>query len=44
MNTPEQCAAFTRMVAIMRNDSASGGQVELKDLEAVLLGVQRHAA
>jgi hypothetical protein len=43
MNTPEQCNAFTRMVAIMRNDSSGGRQVELKDLETVLLGVQHHA-
>jgi hypothetical protein len=44
MNTPEHRTAFTRMVAIMRNDSTSGGQVALNDLEAVLLGVQRHVA
>lgn len=44
MNTPEQCAAFTEMVAVMRNDSADKGQVETKDLEAVLLGVRRNVA
>lgn len=44
MNTPEQRTVFTRMVSIMRNDSAiGGGNVELKDLETVLLGVQRNA-
>jgi hypothetical protein len=43
MNTPEQRSAFTRMVAVMRNDSVSGRQVELRDLEAVVLGTQRHA-
>ena len=43
MNTPEQCVIFTRMVSIMRNDSANGNQVEPNDLEAVLLGV-RHPA
>jgi len=33
------------MVSIMRSDSAiGGGNVELKDLETVLLGVQRNAA
>jgi len=42
MNTLEQCAAFTRMVAVMRNDSVGGRTVELRDLEAVLLGVQQH--
>jgi hypothetical protein len=41
MNTVDQCTAFTRMVAIMRTDTANGGEVELTDLEAVLLGVQR---
>jgi len=40
MNTPEQCTAFTNMVAIMRGDSGSDTQVALKDLEAVLLGVR----
>lgn len=44
MNTPEQCAAFSRMVAIMRNDSTKGGQVGSNDLEAVLLGVRRSDA
>ena len=45
MNTTEQCTAFTRMVSIMRGDSTiGGGNVELKDLETVLLGVQRNAA
>ena len=45
MNTPEQCTTFTCMVSIMRSDSAiGGGNVELKDLETVLLGVQRNAA
>jgi len=43
MNTPDQCSAFTRMVAVMRNDSVSGQPVELRDLEAVVLGTQRHA-
>jgi hypothetical protein len=41
MSTPDQCVAFTRMVSIMRNDSATRGQVELNDLEAVLLGVKK---
>jgi hypothetical protein len=40
MNTQEQCAAFTLMVAVMRTDSVGGGQVELGDLEAVLLGTR----
>jgi hypothetical protein len=45
MNTPEQCAAFTCMVSVMRRDSAiDGGNVGLEDLETVLLGVRRHAA
>lgn len=44
MNTEEQRAAFTRMVSIMRNDSASKGQVKLSALQVVLLGVQRHVA
>jgi len=44
MNTPEQCTAFTHMVAIMRNDSTNGGQVALNDLEVVLLGANRHVA
>ena len=43
MNTPEQCSAFGRMVAIMRNDSTKGGEVGFNDLEAVLLGVRRDA-
>jgi hypothetical protein len=44
MNTPEQCSAFTRMVAVMRKDSISGRQVALGDLESVLLGAGRHAS
>jgi hypothetical protein len=44
MNTPEQCRAFTQMVAIMRNDSVGDRQVEVGDLEAVLLGTGRHAS
>lgn len=40
MNTPEQCQAFTRMVSIMRDDSARGGLVEGADLQVVLLGYQ----
>jgi hypothetical protein len=44
MNTPEQCSAFTRMVAVMRKDSIAGRQVALGDLESVLLGAPRHAA
>lgn len=40
MNTADQRTAFTSMVAIMRNDSSSGQEVELKDLEVVLLGVR----
>ena len=43
MGTQDQRTTFTRMVDVMRNDSSSGGQVELKDLEAVLLGVRHHA-
>lgn len=41
MNTSEQCAAFSRMVAIMRSDSTNGGAVASLDLEIVLLGVRR---
>lgn len=44
MNTPEQCAVFSHMVAIMRIDSTKGGEVAAKDLEAVLLGVRRNDA
>lgn len=44
MTTMEQCAAFTRMVAIMRSDSTNGGQVKLSALQVVLLGAQRHTA
>ncbi|VVC85238.1 hypothetical protein [Sideroxydans sp. CL21] len=40
MNTAEQRATFTRMVAIMRSDSGSKQDVVLKDLEAVLIGVR----
>lgn len=43
MNTQEQCLAFTRMVLLMRNDSASTGKVALADLQAILLGPQRNA-
>lgn len=43
MNNTEQCRAFTQMVAIMRNDSIGGQQVEVGDLEAVLLGTGRDA-
>jgi hypothetical protein len=42
MNTPEQCGAFTRMVAVMRKDSVGGRHIDLGDLEAVLLGVSSH--
>jgi len=41
MNTPEQRQAFTRMVAAMRDDSATGKKVDVRALEAVLLGVPR---
>jgi hypothetical protein len=41
MNSPEQRATFTRMVAIMRNDSTSSSNVAAGDLQAVLLGVDR---
>ena len=44
MNTSEQRSAFTTMVAIMRTDSGNKRGVELKDLEAVLLGVRNHVA
>jgi hypothetical protein len=40
MNSPEQRAAFTRMVLIMRTDSTSNSNVALKDLENIILGVQ----
>jgi hypothetical protein len=38
MGTPEQRLAFTRMVLVMRNDSARGGHVDLAELQAILLG------
>ncbi|MDO8990235.1 MAG: hypothetical protein Q7U91_11460 [Sideroxyarcus sp.] len=41
MNTAEQRAAFTRMVAVMRSDSGSKHDVALMDIEAVLIGVRR---
>ncbi|MET3109570.1 hypothetical protein AAKU58_004427 [Oxalobacteraceae bacterium GrIS 1.18] len=41
MNTPEQCTAFTNMVAIMRKDSTGDNQIGVSDLEAVLLGVHK---
>ena len=44
MNTPEQCSAFTRMVAVMRKDSIGGRQVALGDLESVFLGASHRAA
>lgn len=44
MNTPEQCAAFSHLVEVMRNDSTNSGQVGSDDLEAVLLGVRRNDA
>jgi hypothetical protein len=44
MNSADQRDAFTRMVAIMRNDSSGGRKVELKDLETVLLGNDRPCA
>lgn len=43
MNTPEQQAAFTRMVAIMRHDSRGSGHVESSDLQVVLLGPDQRA-
>jgi hypothetical protein len=41
MGTPEQSGAFTRMVAIMRSDSATRGEAPMGDLEIVLLGAKR---
>ena len=41
MNSPEQRATFTRMVAVMRRDSTSSANVAANDLQAVLLGVDR---
>jgi len=43
MRSPEQRETFTRMVAIMRSDSTSSAKVAASDLQAVLLGVDRHA-
>jgi hypothetical protein len=43
MNSPEQRATFTRVVAIMRRDSTSTANVSADDLQAVLLGVDQHA-
>lgn len=43
MNSEEQRSAFTRMVAIMRKDSARGGPVDDGALQAVLLGVEGRA-
>ena len=43
MSTPEQQATFTRMVAVMRSDSTSSTNIAAGDLQAVLLGVDRHA-
>ncbi len=40
MNTSEQRAAFTSMVAEMRSDSGGDDKVKLKDIEVVLLGVR----
>lgn len=37
--TPEQRNAFTNMVLEMRQDALGGSSVDLKDIEAVLLGV-----
>lgn len=44
MNSEQQRVAFTRMVAIMRSDSAAGGQVSIAALQVVLLGAERHVA
>ncbi|WP_124823476.1 hypothetical protein [Burkholderia stagnalis] len=38
MNTSEQCAAFTRMVSIMRCDSMRDGRIDSAELQTVLLG------
>ena len=38
MNSREQCAAFTRMVSIMREDSSGRDEAASSDLEVILLG------
>lgn len=43
MSTPEQCSAFTDMIAVMRSDSTKGNSVDSDDLSAVLLGVRRNS-
>ncbi len=43
MNSQEQQAGFTRMVSIMRHDSAGSDGVTASDLQAVLLGGDRRA-
>jgi hypothetical protein len=41
MNTDDQCASFTSMVALMRKDSGTKDEAKLGDLETVLLGARR---
>lgn len=41
MNTDDQCASFTSMVALMRQDSGTKDEAKLGDLETVLLGARR---
>lgn len=41
MNTEDQCASFTSMVALMRQDSGTKDKAKIGDLETVLLGVHR---
>ena len=43
ITSPEQQVTFTKMVAIMRHDSTSSEKVATGDLQAVLLGADRHA-
>ena len=40
VETDDERATFTNMVALMRNDSEGGGPVKLAALEVVLLGVK----
>lgn len=44
MTTHNRCAAFTRMVAFMRADSARSGAVEPDDLQTVLMGTGQNDA
>lgn len=44
IRSPEQRSAFTGMFSVMRRDSAISADVAVDDLQAVLLGVERHVA